>query len=315
MDEVPLAVICDPRNRDIVQKRGEDPDRVIDAYIDAINDAIRDRPANMTVAVHMCRGNMGHGMADGGYEAIGERAVRTAQSGRLSSRIRHPRAGDFEPLRFVPKGKRVAIGIMTTKNPEVESADALKRRIEEASRSIDIDQLALCPQCGFSSNAGTGNLPARRGRTKTRPHCGSGRPGLGRQVGRTLPDADHRHSHALLAAAAAGDRFGVAEALRGIPGRQEHGDQLSWTAGVSYHEMGNFELQQETCAKPASPAVSSRRHSAAEVMAAVSKSPSFDICKAVNDGIAGIVARAPGNWAWGRSTLWTKATSPRANAA
>ena len=135
MDEVPLAVICDPRNRDIVQKRGEDPDRVIDAYIDAINDAIRDRPANMTVAVHMCRGNMGHGMADGGYEAIGERLF-----GRL-----------FE--------NNARLQILTTKNPEVESADALKRRIEEASRSIDIDQLALCPQCGFSSNAGTGTFP------------------------------------------------------------------------------------------------------------------------------------------------------------
>ena len=70
-----------------------------------------------------------------------------------------PRAGDFEPLRFVPKGTRVAIGIMTTKNPEVESADVLKRRIEDAGRSIDIDQLALCPQCGFSSNVGTGTFP------------------------------------------------------------------------------------------------------------------------------------------------------------
>jgi 5-methyltetrahydropteroyltriglutamate--homocysteine methyltransferase len=159
MDEVPLAVICDPRNRDIVQKRGEDPERVIDAYIDAINDSIRDRPANMMVAVHMCRGNMGHGMADGGYEAIGERLFGRLKVDGYLLEFDTPRAGDFEPLRFVPKGTRVALGIMTTKNPEVESADTLKRRIEEASRSIDIDQLALCPQCGFSSNAGTGTFP------------------------------------------------------------------------------------------------------------------------------------------------------------
>lgn len=159
MDEVPLAVICDPRNRDIVQKRGEDPDRVIDAYIDAINDSIGGRPANMAVAVHMCRGNMGHGMADGGYEAIGERLFQRLDVDGYLLEFDTPRAGDFEPLRFVPKGKRVALGIMTTKNPEVEPADALKRRIEEASRFIDLDQLALCPQCGFSSNAGTGTFP------------------------------------------------------------------------------------------------------------------------------------------------------------
>jgi 5-methyltetrahydropteroyltriglutamate--homocysteine methyltransferase len=158
MDEVPLAVICDPRNREIVQKRGEDPDHVIDAYIDAINDSIRDRPASMAVAVHMCRGNMGHGMANGGYEAIAERLFGGLNVDGYLLEYDTPRAGDFEPLRFVPKGKRVALGIMTTKNPEVETADALKRRIEEAGRSIDIDQLALCPQCGFSSNVGTGNF-------------------------------------------------------------------------------------------------------------------------------------------------------------
>jgi 5-methyltetrahydropteroyltriglutamate--homocysteine methyltransferase len=159
MDEVPLAVICDPRNREIVKSRGEDPDRVIDIYIDAINQSIRDRPENMAVAVHMCRGNMGHGMADGGYEAIGERLFGRLDVDGYLLEYDTPRAGDFEPLRFVPKGKRVALGIMTTKNPEVESADSLKRRIEQASRSINIDQLCLCPQCGFSSNVGTGKFP------------------------------------------------------------------------------------------------------------------------------------------------------------
>jgi len=159
MDEVPLAVICDPRNRDIVKARGEDPDRVIDAYIDVINTSIRDRPANMAVAVHMCRGNMGHGMASGGYDAIAERLFGRLDVDGYLLEYDTPRAGDFHALRFVPKGKRVAIGIMTTKIAEIEPADTLKRRIEEASRSIPLDQLCLCPQCGFSSNAGTGTLP------------------------------------------------------------------------------------------------------------------------------------------------------------
>jgi len=159
MDEVPLAVICDPRNRDIVKARGEDPDRVIDAYIDVINASIRDRPANMAVAVHMCRGNMGHGMASGGYDAIAERLFGRLDVDGYLLEYDTPRAGDFHALRFVPKGKRVAIGIMTTKIAEIEPADTLKRRIEEASRSIPLDQLCLCPQCGFSSNAGTGTLP------------------------------------------------------------------------------------------------------------------------------------------------------------
>jgi 5-methyltetrahydropteroyltriglutamate--homocysteine methyltransferase len=159
MDEVPLAVICDPRNREIVQRRGEDPDRVIDAYIDVINNSIKDRPANMAVAVHMCRGNMGHGMADGGYQAIGERLFGRLKVDGYLLEFDTPRAGDFEPLKFVPKGVRVALGLMTTKSTDVESVDTLKRGVDEASRFIDIDQLALCPQCGFSSNAGTGTSP------------------------------------------------------------------------------------------------------------------------------------------------------------
>ena len=158
MDEVPLAVICDPRNRAIVQSRGEDPDRVIDAYINAINDSIRDRPKDMAIAVHMCRGNMGHGMASGGYDAIAERLFQRLDVDGYFLEYDTERAGDFKPLRFIPKGKRVAIGIVSTKNPELESADTLKRRIDEASKSIDLAQLCLCPQCGFSSNAGTGTF-------------------------------------------------------------------------------------------------------------------------------------------------------------
>jgi 5-methyltetrahydropteroyltriglutamate--homocysteine methyltransferase len=159
MDEVPLAVICDPANKEIVRARGEDPDKVIDAYIDVINDSIRDRPKTMAVALHMCRGNMGHGMADGGYEAIADRLFGRLDVDGYFLEYDTPRAGDFHALRFMPKGKRAAIGIVSTKLREVEDADALKRRIDEAAKSIDLDQLCLCPQCGFSSNVGTGTFP------------------------------------------------------------------------------------------------------------------------------------------------------------
>jgi 5-methyltetrahydropteroyltriglutamate--homocysteine methyltransferase len=158
MDEVPLAVICDPHNQEIVRARGEDPDQVIDAYIDVINAALRDRPAGMAVCLHMCRGNMGHGMADGGYEAIADRLFNRLDVDGYFLEYDTPRAGDFDALRHMPKGKRAGIGIVSTKLPEIEAADALKRRIEEASRSIDLDQLCLCPQCGFSSNVGTGRF-------------------------------------------------------------------------------------------------------------------------------------------------------------
>ncbi|MPZ58664.1 MAG: 5-methyltetrahydropteroyltriglutamate--homocysteine S-methyltransferase [Rhizobiales bacterium] len=158
MDEVPLTVICDPNNKEIVRSRGEDPDKVIDAYIDVINAAICDRPADMTVCLHMCRGNQGHGMADGGYDAIAERLFNRLEIDGYFLEYDTPRAGDFDALRFLPKGKRAAIGIISTKHPEAESADSLKRRIDEASRSIELDQLCLCPQCGFSSNVGTGKF-------------------------------------------------------------------------------------------------------------------------------------------------------------
>jgi 5-methyltetrahydropteroyltriglutamate--homocysteine methyltransferase len=159
MDEVPLAVICDPANKEIVRSRGEDPDEVIDAYIDVINDAIRDRPKTLAVALHMCRGNMGHGMADGGYDAIADRLFGRLDVDGYFLEYDTPRAGDFHALRFMPKGKRAAIGIVSTKLREVEDADSLKRRIDEAGKSIDLDQLCLCPQCGFSSNVGTGTFP------------------------------------------------------------------------------------------------------------------------------------------------------------
>jgi 5-methyltetrahydropteroyltriglutamate--homocysteine methyltransferase len=151
MDEVPLAVICDPKNMEIIRKRGDDPDELIDLYIDAINNSLRDRPATMAVCVHMCRGNLGHGMASGGYEPVAERMFDGLNVDGFFLEYDTPRAGDFAPLHHLPAPKKAVLGLMTTKNPEVESADSLKRRIDEAAKHVDLDRLCLSPQCGFAS--------------------------------------------------------------------------------------------------------------------------------------------------------------------
>jgi 5-methyltetrahydropteroyltriglutamate--homocysteine methyltransferase len=153
MDEVPLAVICDPRNWETVQSRGEDPDALIDSYIDAINASIRDRPATMSVCVHLCRGNAGRGLGEGGYEPIAERLFNRLEVDGFFLEYDTPRAGDFSPLRHVPKSKRVVLGLVSTKLETIEPPGELERRIDEAARFIDLDRLCLSPQCGFSSIA------------------------------------------------------------------------------------------------------------------------------------------------------------------
>ena len=151
MDEVPLAVICDPANMAVVRQRGDDPEALIDLYIDAINRSIAGRPKSMTVCVHLCRGNAGHGMADGGYEPIAERMFNRLDVDGFFLEYDTPRAGDFRPLRHLPKPKKAVLGLMTTKNAEIETADALKRRIDEAAKVVELDRLCLSPQCGFAS--------------------------------------------------------------------------------------------------------------------------------------------------------------------
>ncbi len=158
MDEVPLAVICDPNNMEVVRRRGDDPNALIDLYVGAINNSIKDRPANMTVCVHLCRGNYAQGMADGGYEPIAERMFGRLDVDGYFLEYDTPRAGDFRPLRHVRKPAKVVLGLVSTKLPELEEPDALKRRVEEATKFIELDRLCLSPQCGFAS------VPARAGR-------------------------------------------------------------------------------------------------------------------------------------------------------
>jgi 5-methyltetrahydropteroyltriglutamate--homocysteine methyltransferase len=160
IDEVPTAVLCDPRNQEVVRARGEEPAALIQDYVAAINAAVRDRPPEMTVCVHLCRGNSGHGQASGGYEPFAEQFFGGLQVDGFFLEYDTERAGGFEPLRFVPADKRVVLGLLSTKLPELEPRDAIKRRVDAASRYVDLDRLGLSPQCGFASNYTTDRFTA-----------------------------------------------------------------------------------------------------------------------------------------------------------
>jgi 5-methyltetrahydropteroyltriglutamate--homocysteine methyltransferase len=158
LDETNLAYLCDPEQRQGVRDRGEDPDRLPDVYARMINAAIAGRPDDMRITMHLCRGNFRSSwIAQGGYEPIAEILFQTIGVDGYFMEYDSERAGGFEPLRFVPKGKTVVLGLVTSKTGELELKDAIKRRIEEAGRYLDIDQLCLSPQCGFASTE-EGNL-------------------------------------------------------------------------------------------------------------------------------------------------------------
>jgi 5-methyltetrahydropteroyltriglutamate--homocysteine methyltransferase len=160
LDEVNLTYLCDPELRKQVTTRGDDPDKLPMVYADMINAAISDIPNDMTISMHLCRGNFRSTfVASGGYEPVAEILFNTIKVHGYFMEYDTARAGGFEPLRFVPKGKTVVLGLVTTKTGQLESRDELKRRIEEASKYVDIDQLALSPQCGFASTE-EGNLLA-----------------------------------------------------------------------------------------------------------------------------------------------------------
>jgi 5-methyltetrahydropteroyltriglutamate--homocysteine methyltransferase len=152
LDDTNLAYLCDDKIRASTRARGDDPDELPRTYCRLINEAVRDRPADMAVCIHLCRGNFRSAwVAQGGYEPVAEILFNELELDGFFLEYDDPRSGDFSPLRFVPQGKTVVLGIMTSKRPELESTDALKRRIDEAARLMPLDQLALSPQCGFSS--------------------------------------------------------------------------------------------------------------------------------------------------------------------
>jgi methionine synthase II (cobalamin-independent) len=160
LDEVNLAYLCDPKLRQQVTDRGENPEVLPHAYAQLINAAISDIPADMAIAMHLCRGNFRSTfVASGGYEPVAEILFNAIKVNGYFMEYDSDRAGGFEPLRFVPKGKIVVLGLVTSKSGRLEAKDEIKRRIDEAARLVPLEQLCLSPQCGFASTEG-GNILA-----------------------------------------------------------------------------------------------------------------------------------------------------------
>jgi 5-methyltetrahydropteroyltriglutamate--homocysteine methyltransferase len=160
LDEVYLALLCDPEQHKILRSQGEDPDRLPTVYADVINQAISDIPSDMTITMHLCRGNFRSTfMASGGYEPVADILFNRLNVDGYFMEYDTERAGGFEPLRLVPQNKTVVLGLITSKAGTLEGKDAIKRRIEQAAKVVDIDQLALSPQCGFASTE-EGNILA-----------------------------------------------------------------------------------------------------------------------------------------------------------
>jgi 5-methyltetrahydropteroyltriglutamate--homocysteine methyltransferase len=167
IDEVNIAFLCDPALREKVRGIGEDPSALLHSYAQLINRSIVTRPPDMTVCIHLCRGNFsGAWLAEGGYDPVAEALFNEIEADGYLLEYDSPRAGGFEPLRHVPKGKMVVLGLLTTKSGKLENKDELKRRIDEASRYISLDQLGLSPQCGFSSHIDSSVVTAEDQRAK-----------------------------------------------------------------------------------------------------------------------------------------------------
>ncbi len=152
MDDTNLAYLCDPNMREAARQRGDDPNELPHRYAGFINRVVAQKPAGMTLCTHLCRGNFkSTWAAQGGYEPVAEALLSEMKLDAYFLEYDDERSGDFRPLRFLPKDKIVVLGLVTTKVGTMESKDALKRRIDEAAKYVPLEQLALSPQCGFSS--------------------------------------------------------------------------------------------------------------------------------------------------------------------
>jgi 5-methyltetrahydropteroyltriglutamate--homocysteine methyltransferase len=155
LDEVPIAMLCDPDVGRQAAAEGGEPAKLLDTYIALIGRILADRPAGMTAAMHLCRGNFrSRWMAAGGYEPVADKLFNETPVDAFLLEYDSERAGDFSPLRFLPKGKVAVLGLVSSKTPEIEDRSALLRRIEAAARFTPLDRLALSTQCGFASVAG-----------------------------------------------------------------------------------------------------------------------------------------------------------------
>ncbi len=167
LDDTSFAYLNDPQERAAFDERGESGDDQHLTYIRTINQALKDRPEGMTITTHMCRGNFRSSwVAQGGYDFVAEPLFGELEVDAFFLEYDDERSGTFEPLRFVPKGKLIVLGLVTSKKAALESKDDLKRRIEEAARFIDIEQLCLSPQCGFSSTQEGNSLTVDEQRAK-----------------------------------------------------------------------------------------------------------------------------------------------------
>ena len=166
-DDTSLAYLNDPAQRAMLTERGDDAEHQHLRYIQLINAALAGRPEGMRVTTHMCRGNYRSSWAaEGGYDFVAEALFGGLDVDGFFCEFDDERSGGFEPLRFVPPGKRVVLGLVTSKRPELESKDALKRRVDEAAKYVPLDQLCLSPQCGFSSTVEGNALTADEQKAK-----------------------------------------------------------------------------------------------------------------------------------------------------
>ena len=169
MDDTNLAYLCDEKMREAARLRGDDPNELPHRYAMFINKVVAQKPAGMTLAMHLCRGNFkSTHAAAGNYEPVAEALLAEMNLDAYFMEYDDERSGDFRPLRFLPKGKIVVLGLVTTKFGAMESKDLLKRRIEEASKYAPLDQLCLSPQCGFSSTVHGNNIAVQAQRDKLR---------------------------------------------------------------------------------------------------------------------------------------------------
>jgi 5-methyltetrahydropteroyltriglutamate--homocysteine methyltransferase len=153
IDDVTFPLICDPHGQEALEARGDDPKKILATYAGVLNRIAAGAPKDMTLGMHMCRGNnRGKWMGSGGYEYVSEVVFRSIDIPNFFMEYDSDRAGDFQPLRHVPRGKHVILGLVSTKTPKLESKDDLKRRIDAAAKYMSLDQLCLSPQCGFASN-------------------------------------------------------------------------------------------------------------------------------------------------------------------
>ena len=152
LDDISFAYLCDPEQREMLRQRGDDPEKQPEIYAGMVREALKDKPDDLTITMHLCRGNFRSTfIASGGYEPVAEVLFNSMPVDGYFMEWDSDRAGGFEPLRFLPKGKSVVLGLVTSKTGILEKKDDIKRRIDEASKYVDLDQLCLSPQCGFAS--------------------------------------------------------------------------------------------------------------------------------------------------------------------